>query len=68
MVVFLSSVSASVLLDKALKIDSPNVNMLKLRASWANVGNDTSVFSLYPDYSTTAYPAVTSSRPPSPTR
>ena len=53
---FYPSVSASVLLDKALKINSPNVNMLKLRASWANVGNDTSVFSLYPDYSTTAYP------------
>jgi len=30
--------------------------MIKLRGSWAQVGNDTSVFSLYDDYSTTDYP------------
>ena len=53
---FYPSVSASVLLDKAFKIDHRNVNMLKLRASWASVGNDTDPFSLYPDYSTTDYP------------
>lgn len=53
---FYPSVSASVLLNKALKINSRHVNMIKLRASWANVGNDTSVFSLYPDYSSTNFP------------
>ena len=53
---FYPSVSASILLDKALKFNSRWVNMVKLRASWASVGNDTSVFSLYPDYSTTDYP------------
>lgn len=53
---FYPSVSASVLLDKALNFNSRWVNMVKLRASWASVGNDTSVFSLYPDYSTTDYP------------
>ena len=46
----------SILLDKAFKINSPHVNMIKLRGSWAQVGNDTSVFSLYDDYSTTDYP------------
>ncbi|MFR4235468.1 MAG: SusC/RagA family TonB-linked outer membrane protein [Alistipes onderdonkii] len=53
---FYPSVSASILLDKAFKINSPHVNMIKLRGSWAQVGNDTSVFSLYDDYSTTDYP------------
>ena len=53
---FSPSVSASILLDKAFKINSPHVNMIKLRGSWAQVGNDTSVFSLYDDYSTTDYP------------
>ena len=53
---FYPSVSASILLDKALNFNSRYVNMVKLRASWASVGNDTSVFSLYPDYSTTDYP------------
>lgn len=50
------SVSASVLLDKALKINTPYVNMLKVRASWANVGNDTSPYSLYDAYSKTSLP------------
>ncbi len=50
------SFSFSMLLDKVFKIDSRHVNMLKLRGSWASVGNDTSAYSLYPDYSTTAYP------------
>lgn len=50
------SVSASVLLDKAFKINTPYVNMLKVRASWANVGNDTSPYSLYDAYSKTSLP------------
>lgn len=53
---FYPSVSASVLLDKVFKIDNANINMIKLRGSWASVGNDTDPFSLYPDYSTTDYP------------
>ncbi|MEG1864519.1 MAG: SusC/RagA family TonB-linked outer membrane protein [Alistipes sp.] len=53
---FYPSVSASVLLDKVLKLNTPYVNMIKLRASWASVGNDTGVYSLYPDYSTSVYP------------
>ncbi len=53
------SVSASVLLDQVLKFrdKAPWVNMLKLRASWANVGNDTSPYTLVDSYSaSTVYP------------
>jgi tonB-linked outer membrane protein, susC/ragA family len=50
------SVSASVLLDKAFKLNTPYVNMLKVRASWANVGNDTTPYSLYDSYSKTSLP------------
>ena len=53
---FYPSVSASILLDNLFKIRSNYINMIKLRASWANVGNDTSVYSLYPDYGTTDFP------------
>lgn len=53
---FYPSVSASILIDNLFKINSNRVNMIKLRASWANVGNDTSVYSLYPDYTTSDYP------------
>ncbi|MDE6861286.1 MAG: TonB-dependent receptor, partial [Alistipes sp.] len=53
---FYPSVSASILVDNLFKINSNKVNMIKLRASWANVGNDTSVYSLYPDYSPSNYP------------
>ena len=53
---FYPSVSASVLLDKVFKIDNPYINMIKLRGSWAQVGNDTSAYSLYADYSSTDYP------------
>ncbi len=56
---FYPSVSASVLLDQAFKLseNAPWLNMLKLRASWANVGNDTSPYTLTDSYSaSTTYP------------
>lgn len=56
---FYPSVSASVLLDKTLNLQdvAPQVNMLKLRASWANVGNDTSPYSLTDAYTASStYP------------
>lgn len=53
---FYPSVSASVLLDKVFKINTPHVNMIKLRGSWASVGNDTDPFNLRPDYTTSGYP------------
>lgn len=50
---FYPSVSASVLLDQVfgLKDRAPWVNLLKLRGSWANVGNDTSPNKLVSVYS-----------------
>lgn len=53
---FYPSVSASVLLDKVFKINNPHVNMIKLRGSWASVGNDTDPYRLTPDYSNSGYP------------
>lgn len=53
---FYPSVSASVLLDKVFKINTPHVNMIKLRGSWASVGNDTDPYRLAPDYSNSGYP------------
>lgn len=56
---FYPSVSASVLLDQAFKIRdrAPWLNMLKVRASWANVGNDTSPYTLTDAYSASStYP------------
>ncbi len=53
---FYPSISASALLDRAFKIDNRNINMMKLRVSWANVGNATDPYSLYPTYATTDYP------------
>lgn len=53
---FYPSVSASVLLDRALKIDSWAVNMIKLRGSWANVGTDTDPYELYDVYTATSLP------------
>lgn len=54
---FYPSVSGSVLLDQLLKLDASRFNMLKLRASWANVGNDTSPYTLTDAYSaSTTYP------------
>ncbi|MDE7443970.1 MAG: TonB-dependent receptor, partial [Muribaculaceae bacterium] len=57
---FYPSVSASVLLDQALKISesAPWVDMLKVRASWANVGNDTDPYGLVDAYAaSTTYPS-----------
>ena len=54
---FYPSVSTSVLLDRVfnLRDRASWVDMLKLRLSWANVGNDTSPYSLYDSYSNTDY-------------
>lgn len=51
------SVSATVLLDQVFNFSekAPWVDMLKLKASWANVGNDTSPYSLDRYYSNTSY-------------
>lgn len=57
---FYPSVSASVLLDRALKFHeiAPWVDMLKVRASWANVGNDTNPYTLTDTYSASStYPS-----------
>ncbi len=50
---FYPSVSASILLDKVFDFPEnvPWIDMLKLRGSWANVGNDTSPYSLNHVYS-----------------
>lgn len=55
---FYPSVSASILLNTILNIPRSNqhVSLLKLRASWANVGNDTSPYALDQYYSSTDYP------------
>lgn len=56
---FYPSVSASILLDQALKLreNAPWLNMLKIRGSWANVGNDTNPYTLVDGYSAvTTYP------------
>lgn len=54
---FYPSVSASVLLDNALHLHDKVswIDMLKMRLSWANVGNDTSPYSLNGTYSNTSY-------------
>jgi hypothetical protein len=53
---FYPSVSASVLLDHVLNLQSvaPVVSLAKLRLSWANVGNDTGPYSLDQYYSASA--------------
>lgn len=56
---FYPSVSGSVLLDQVFKFQdkAPWVNMLKARVSWANVGNDTSPYTLVDAYTaSTTYP------------
>ena len=55
---FYSSLAASVLLDEVFDLHSRArwVDMLKARLSWANVGNDTSPYSLDQYYSSTYYP------------
>lgn len=54
---FYPSVSMSLLLDQLLHMGTSSswVDMLKLRASWANVGNDTSPYALDQYYSRTDY-------------
>lgn len=54
---FYPSVSMSLLLDRALRLDAKAawVDFWKLRASWANVGNDTSPYALDQYYSRTDY-------------
>lgn len=47
---FYPSVTASVLLNQIIDPDEDLFNLLKVRASWANVGNDTSPYQLYQYY------------------
>ncbi|MEN8194226.1 MAG: SusC/RagA family TonB-linked outer membrane protein, partial [Bacteroidota bacterium] len=44
---FYPSVSYSILLDKFIDPDHEFMNLFKLRASWAEVGNDTDAYQLY---------------------
>ena len=55
---FYPSVATSILLDKVLDLSSKTswIDLMKLRMSWANVGNDTSPYSLDQYYGTTSYP------------
>ncbi len=54
---FYPSVSASVLLEEVFKLrqKTPWIDMLKLRASWANVGNDTDPYGIYASYSNSVF-------------
>lgn len=57
---FYPSASASILLDKVFNFQEKAswVDMLKLRISWANVGNDTGAYSLTDSYAaSTTYPS-----------
>lgn len=55
---FYPSVATSILVDRILDFNSnaPWVDFTKLRFSWANVGNDTSPYSLDQYYGTSSYP------------
>lgn len=55
---FYPSVSASVLFDRIFRFSEniPWFTFLKLRGSWANVGNDTTPYALDYTYSSTAWP------------
>jgi TonB-linked SusC/RagA family outer membrane protein len=55
---FYPSVAGTVLLDRLLDFRhrAPWIDFLKLRLSWANVGNDTSPYSLDQYYSASSYP------------
>lgn len=48
---FYPSVSYSLLIDRFLDPNNDVFDMLKLRASWAEVGNDTGVYQLYQTFS-----------------
>ncbi|MCI1779974.1 MAG: SusC/RagA family TonB-linked outer membrane protein, partial [Bacteroidales bacterium] len=54
---FYPSISGTVLVNNlfGLKESAPWMDMLKVRLSWANVGNDTSPYSTTDAYSTTGY-------------
>ena len=54
---FYPSVSAAVLLDQAIPglRDLNWLDMLKLRGSWANVGNDTSAYKITDYYTNSSY-------------
>lgn len=54
---FYPSVSASVLLDQAIPglRDSQWLDMLKIRGSWANVGNDTAAYNIVDYYTNSSY-------------
>ena len=52
---FYPSVSGSIVLSDLLHIDTPMVNFLKVRASWANVGNDTSPYQLLNYYNNSSF-------------
>lgn len=58
---FYPSVSASVLLDRTFKLQEKGadwIDMLKIRANWANVGNDTDPYTLIDQYTaSTTYPS-----------
>jgi outer membrane receptor protein involved in Fe transport len=67
---FYPAVNASVILNDALNIPSGFVSLIKLRAGWANVGNDTSPYLLNNVFVVNDYDNVTQSaagRPFSPT-
>ncbi len=55
---FYPSVSASLVLDKLFNFQErlPAISFLKLRASWANVGKDTTPYALSYSYSSSQYP------------
>lgn len=53
---FYPSVSTGVLLDKLFKMPS-SVDMLKIRGSWANVGNDTDPYNLEFTYQNSSFPS-----------
>lgn len=54
---FYPSISAAALLDRTFKLQEKVnwIDMLKVRASWANVGNDTNPYSLIEAYTSTSY-------------
>ena len=53
---FYPSVSASVLLNEAFNINSRTIDLLKLRVSWSNVGNDMNPYQTAVSYGNTSYP------------
>ena len=55
---FYPSVSASVLIDELMGGSRPKwLDLLKVRGSWANVGNDTTPYSLVQTYAATSFPS-----------